>query len=232
MLAASSALSSLRSVLSGEISQTPAIRGERRSGFISIEPKAEPFRIDEPQSKDFLEASDTLGLSSCVPLRGTQAATNLLGSADVTSYVLIPLETAGLHPMNLSGNPAMFRQDIRETKTSARGRGAEINNGNPYHLRPARPAKPRWRNAVPRHLDDRCQRLLADPNGDPDPTLGPQPDADQQRSGLCEPDDGQHHQFGRGRHATVLVLMEQRRNNAQSDELERGQLFGSRHRCQ
>lgn len=67
--------------------------------------------------KDFLKGLGILGVGSVLPLKKAAAmAANLDAQAGSQVCVLIPSETAGPYPLNLSGNASMFRQDIRETQ--------------------------------------------------------------------------------------------------------------------
>lgn len=60
---------------------------------------------------DFIKGSSLLGLSSLLPTEAIQAMTAK------KSCVLIPTETAGPFPLDLTENSAFFRTDIRESKT-------------------------------------------------------------------------------------------------------------------
>lgn len=66
------------------------------------------------ERKDFLKAAGAIGITSVLPLRSAASTASRLASANVCT--LIPTETAGPYPLNLSGNPGMFRQDIREAQ--------------------------------------------------------------------------------------------------------------------
>ncbi len=74
--------------------------------------------------KDFLSGLGVVGIGSMLPLDKTSAAVNKLNgqlSADSTC-TLIPSETAGPFPLDLTTNNFYFRQDVRETKT-----GVQLN---------------------------------------------------------------------------------------------------------
>lgn len=66
--------------------------------------------------KDFLKGIGIAGIGTMIPVRKADAAINAISKSQVPSNVciLIPQETAGPFPFNLSNNPAMFRQDITE----------------------------------------------------------------------------------------------------------------------
>ncbi len=72
--------------------------------------------------KDFLKLTSFLGASAVVGGAAAKAgrATSPLSPPD--NCVLIPTETAGPFPLDLTENTAFFRQDIRENKT-----GAQLN---------------------------------------------------------------------------------------------------------
>jgi protocatechuate 3,4-dioxygenase beta subunit len=65
--------------------------------------------------KDFLKGMGLAGLGTFLPFGSTFAGTD--DTAKTNACVLIPSETAGPYPLNLSTNAAMFRTDIRESKT-------------------------------------------------------------------------------------------------------------------
>ncbi|MEP7170537.1 MAG: T9SS type A sorting domain-containing protein [Bacteroidota bacterium] len=67
------------------------------------------------ERKDFLKAAGALGIASIIPFKKAHALANKLTKAASSTCVLIPQETAGPYPLNLSGNAAMFRQDITES---------------------------------------------------------------------------------------------------------------------
>ncbi len=68
------------------------------------------------ERKDFLKGLGVIGIGSMLPINKAKAALgninkNLLPE---NTCILIPSETAGPYPFDLSGNSAMFRQDITE----------------------------------------------------------------------------------------------------------------------
>ena len=66
------------------------------------------------ERKEFLKKASMAGVLSLLPF-GKSIASN--GNAKETSTcALVPSETAGPYPLNLSSNVAMFRTDIRETQ--------------------------------------------------------------------------------------------------------------------
>lgn len=73
------------------------------------------------ERKDFLKGLGLAGLGTIIPARKTKAAMNALAKAQLPSNVcvLIPQETAGPYPFDLSNNPAMFRQNITEGNPGA-----------------------------------------------------------------------------------------------------------------
>ncbi len=68
--------------------------------------------------KYFLRGLGLAGIGTMLPTKKTNAAINVLAKTQLPagSCVLIPQETAGPYPFNLSGNAAMFRQNITEGK--------------------------------------------------------------------------------------------------------------------
>lgn len=68
------------------------------------------------ERKDFLKGIGLAGLGTILPLPKVDASTPDLGK----SCVLIPSETEGPFPLDLTENNTYFRQDIRETQTGVR----------------------------------------------------------------------------------------------------------------
>lgn len=66
--------------------------------------------------KDFLKLT---GLAGATAVAGGSGASLLKAAAPPNACVLIPTETIGPFPLDLSANPAFFRQDVRENKTGA-----------------------------------------------------------------------------------------------------------------
>lgn len=64
--------------------------------------------------RDFIKTAGLLGATSFVPVG--KVLTETVGTAKGADCVLIPIETAGPFPLDLSTNPAFFRQDVRENK--------------------------------------------------------------------------------------------------------------------
>jgi protocatechuate 3,4-dioxygenase beta subunit len=71
--------------------------------------------------KDFLKGIGLAGVSTMLPAVKTAAGNNngALGGPD-NLCALIPTETAGPFPLDLTANPTFFRQDIRENKTGVK----------------------------------------------------------------------------------------------------------------
>ncbi len=72
------------------------------------------------ERKEFLKAAGTLGLASLLPFQTTQAAVSALAKAELADgggCVLIPQETDGPYPLDLSKSAASFRKDVTEGKT-------------------------------------------------------------------------------------------------------------------
>jgi protocatechuate 3,4-dioxygenase beta subunit len=69
--------------------------------------------------RDFLKTAGLAGVSTLIPF-GSIFAGN--GSNSPQSCVLIPSETAGPYPLDLTANQAFFRQDIREDRS-----GVQLN---------------------------------------------------------------------------------------------------------
>lgn len=72
--------------------------------------------------KSFLKAAGTVGLTSLLPMNRVRAAAGAVTKADILggaagTCVLIPQETRGPYPLDLSSNQAMFRPAINESKT-------------------------------------------------------------------------------------------------------------------
>ncbi|TAH40761.1 MAG: T9SS type A sorting domain-containing protein [Bacteroidetes bacterium] len=65
--------------------------------------------------KDFLRLSGLAGAGSLLPL-SLLKADNTVGKNNFTGCALIPSETAGPYPLDLSQNVNMFRTDVRETQ--------------------------------------------------------------------------------------------------------------------
>lgn len=65
--------------------------------------------------KDFLKGASLAGFSLAIP--GGLSATAPSAPAGSSSCTLIPTETAGPFPLDLTENTTFFRQDIRETET-------------------------------------------------------------------------------------------------------------------
>ncbi len=75
--------------------------------------------------KDVLKGLGVAGLASFLPFSKSNAALNNLGEVTLNeggSCVLIPTETAGPFPLDLTANTTFFRQDVRENKT-----GVQLN---------------------------------------------------------------------------------------------------------
>jgi protocatechuate 3,4-dioxygenase beta subunit len=68
--------------------------------------------------KDFLRGIGIAGIGTMLPATKTKAALNKIAKAQLPSgtCILIPQETAGPYPFDLSNNSNMFRQDITEGK--------------------------------------------------------------------------------------------------------------------
>ncbi len=74
------------------------------------------------ERKDFLKAAGVVGLGSLIPFKkGTTVTAKQLDSQSQVC-TLIPTETAGPFPLDLTANTYYFRQDIRENKT-----GVQLN---------------------------------------------------------------------------------------------------------
>jgi len=69
--------------------------------------------------REFLKSLGVLGAASVLPSPGLLAAPK---NDEITSCVLIPSETAGPFPLDLTANTTFFRQDIREGKA-----GVQLN---------------------------------------------------------------------------------------------------------
>ena len=70
--------------------------------------------------KDFLKGLSLLGLGAVAPVSAAEAAVRKIDPT--ASCTLIPTETAGPFPLDLTANSTFFRQDIRESKT-----GVQLN---------------------------------------------------------------------------------------------------------
>ncbi len=66
------------------------------------------------ERKDFLKAAGMAGFATLLPFGKTRASNN--GTNATASCTLVPSETAGPYPLNLSSNATYFRQDIHETE--------------------------------------------------------------------------------------------------------------------
>ncbi|HNH42077.1 MAG TPA: twin-arginine translocation signal domain-containing protein, partial [Saprospiraceae bacterium] len=65
--------------------------------------------------RDFIKATGLLGAASFLPLNNPLS---MLNKADnFGDCVLIPSETAGPFPLDLTDNTYYFRQDVREDRT-------------------------------------------------------------------------------------------------------------------
>ncbi len=71
---------------------------------------------------DFLKGLGIAGLSTALPINNMQAAVKNFNFLQKNACVLIPSETEGPFPLDLTENPTYFRQDIRENKT-----GVQLN---------------------------------------------------------------------------------------------------------
>ncbi|MES2689950.1 MAG: T9SS type A sorting domain-containing protein [Bacteroidota bacterium] len=67
---------------------------------------------------DFLKGAGLLGLSTVLPVAKAEAISGEINAR--TSCVLIPSETEGPFPLDLTENSTYFRQDVRETKTGVK----------------------------------------------------------------------------------------------------------------
>src|SRR6476620_8591525 len=68
------------------------------------------------ERKDFLKGIGLAGLGNIITLTKVDAATADLGK----TCVLIPSETEGPFPLDLTENNTYFRQDVRETQTGVK----------------------------------------------------------------------------------------------------------------
>lgn len=73
------------------------------------------------ERKDFLKGMGTLGLGALIPISKAETAMKV-ASGNTSSCTLIPTETAGPFPLDLSANATYFRNDVRENKT-----GTQLN---------------------------------------------------------------------------------------------------------
>src|SRR5258708_6748063 len=70
--------------------------------------------------REILRALGIAGVASVIPFKKSRSAASVINELNKTmipdgvSCILIPQETAGPYPFDLSGNAAMFRQDITE----------------------------------------------------------------------------------------------------------------------
>ncbi|MCW3126546.1 MAG: intradiol ring-cleavage dioxygenase [Bacteroidetes bacterium] len=71
------------------------------------------------ERKDFLRTAGALSITSLLPFGKAQAAAKKLTKTSLesgaTTCILVPQETEGPYPYDLSSNNSMFRQDIRES---------------------------------------------------------------------------------------------------------------------
>ena len=76
------------------------------------------------ERKDFLKTAGLAGFATLLPFGKLRASGSdgVHGNKTKASCALVPSETAGPYPLNLSGNAAMFRQDIRESEIGAETR--------------------------------------------------------------------------------------------------------------
>lgn len=75
--------------------------------------------------KDVLRGIGIAGLASFIPFGKTNAKLSAIGEVSLNeggACVLIPTETAGPFPLDLTANSTFFRQDVRENKT-----GVQLN---------------------------------------------------------------------------------------------------------
>lgn len=71
--------------------------------------------IMKSNRRDFLRLTGLAGAATVIPFKGVFPNDNLSTTPD--ECVLIPTETAGPFPLDLSDNPFFFRQDVREDRT-------------------------------------------------------------------------------------------------------------------
>lgn len=76
--------------------------------------------MEKNNRREFIKTTGLFGAVSLIPFGSVLAETN--GSNKAASCTLIPTETAGPFPLDLTANTSYFRQDIRETKT-----GVQLN---------------------------------------------------------------------------------------------------------
>ena len=69
--------------------------------------------------KDFLRGFGLAGIASVLPKPAFSSA-RVLSGPQPPNCVLIPSETAGPFPLDLTENQTFFRQDVREDRTGAR----------------------------------------------------------------------------------------------------------------
>lgn len=72
--------------------------------------------------RNFIKLSGLVGTASLLPLGKVLAEGSTTTPKSTASCVLIPSETAGPFPLDLSANTTFFRKDVRETKT-----GVQLN---------------------------------------------------------------------------------------------------------
>ena len=72
-------------------------------------------KIKNMNKRNFLKISGMLGAASLIPVSSPLGGGNQ--AAQPSGCVLIPTETAGPFPLDLSGNSQFFRQDVREDRT-------------------------------------------------------------------------------------------------------------------
>ncbi|HNG89244.1 MAG TPA: hypothetical protein PK858_03535, partial [Saprospiraceae bacterium] len=71
--------------------------------------------------KNFLHSLGLMGMSALLPNRDAQAKTYAYGKTPLPpNCTLIPSETLGPFPLDLTENSTFFRQDVRENKTGVR----------------------------------------------------------------------------------------------------------------
>ena len=70
--------------------------------------------------KDFLRGFGLAGVGAVLPVRGMTASRSTLSGPMPPNCTLIPSETAGPFPLDLTENQTFFRQDVREDRTGTR----------------------------------------------------------------------------------------------------------------
>ncbi|MEI7803684.1 MAG: hypothetical protein WCI97_13600 [Bacteroidota bacterium] len=66
---------------------------------------------------EFFKTAGLAGAAALIPFGKSVA--EITDTKKVNTCILIPTETTGPYPLDLSGNSAMFRTDIRETQVGA-----------------------------------------------------------------------------------------------------------------